>query len=52
MKEGGKRATKLFEIKPETVEKGYFIEHRPKEHKRCANYCSVSQFCPHWKATF
>ena len=52
MKEGGKRATKLFEIKPESCDKGYFIEHRPKEHRRCANYCSVSQFCEHWTATF
>lgn len=52
MKEGGKRATKLFEIKPESCEKGYFIEHRPKQHKRCENYCSVSQFCPSWKPTF
>lgn len=52
MKEGGKRATKLFDIRPETVEKGYFIEHRPAVYKRCQNYCSVNKFCPHFQTDF
>jgi hypothetical protein len=48
MKNGAKRATKLFDIKPETVEDGYFIEHRPAVYRRCEDYCSVSKFCPIW----
>jgi hypothetical protein len=51
MKEGGKRATKLFDIKPETVEKGYYIEHRPATYNRCADYCSVNKFCKVWNDT-
>jgi hypothetical protein len=52
MKNGAKRATKLYDIKPESVEKGYYIEHRPKSYRRCEDYCSVSKFCPHWKTEF
>ena len=51
MKDGGKRATKLFEIKPETVEKGYYIEHRPAVNKRCNDYCSVNKFCSYFNNT-
>jgi hypothetical protein len=47
-KDGGKRATKLFNIKPETVDKGYHIEHRPAVYRRCQDYCSVNKFCPVW----
>ena len=49
MKEGGKRATKLYDIKPEEeISKGYYLEHRPKVHKRCQDYCAVNKFCPHF----
>jgi hypothetical protein len=47
-KDGGKRATKLFNIKPETVDKGYHIEHRPAVYRRCQDYCSVAKWCPVW----
>ena len=49
MKEGGKRATKLYDIKPEEeVAKGYYLEHRPAVYKRCQEYCAVNKFCPHF----
>jgi len=54
MKFGGKKATKLFEEKPDdsSVPKGYNIEHRPATYRRCERYCSVSKFCPAWKTEF
>jgi len=54
MKIGGKKATKLFEEKPDdsSVPKGYNIEHRPATYRRCERYCSVSKFCPAWKTEF
>ena len=49
MKEGGKRATKLYDIKPEEeIAKGYYLEHRPAVYKRCQEYCAVNKFCPHF----
>ena len=52
MKDGGKRATKLYDIKPEEeVAKGYYLEHRPALYKRCQEYCAVNKFCPLWNNT-
>lgn len=48
-KVGGVRAKSVHKTREEAQaalpEKGYEIEHRPGERTRCANYCSVSQFC-------
>lgn len=33
----------------EDTGKGKFIEARPGQDKRCADYCSVSSFCPYWR---
>lgn len=52
-KDGGKRATKIFESKeelPDEIPKGYVIEERPGGYRRCAEYCEVSEFCQQWKA--
>ena len=54
MKEGGKRATKLFdafEDVPKDLPPGFKIEERPGEYKRCKQYCSARAFCPQWKLT-
>lgn len=28
----------------------YFVEHRPGEHVRCADFCAVADFCEQWQA--
>lgn len=33
----------------EDTGKGKYIEARPGQDKRCADYCSVSSFCPYWR---
>ncbi len=49
MKKGGKKAIKLFEVKPElNLAADQFIEHRPGAFRRCEDYCGVSSVCPQW----
>jgi len=45
MKEGGKRAVKLFDERPTDIPEGHHVEERPGEHRRCASYCEVRHFC-------
>ena len=45
MKDGGKRAVKLFSERPTDVPEGHHIEERPGEYRRCASYCEVRAFC-------
>lgn len=48
MKQGGKRAIKIFERKEDAEEKladGCFVEERRGTYRRCADYCEVSKFC-------
>ncbi len=52
MKEGGKRAIKIFERKEDAEEKladGCFIEERRGTYRRCADYCEVSEFCEQYR---
>jgi hypothetical protein len=46
MKDGGKRAVKLFSERPTEIPEGHHIEERPGEYRRCASYCEVRAFCP------
>jgi hypothetical protein len=48
IKEGGKRATKVALTKEELGEpaKGFVIEERRGEYRRCAEFCEVAPFCP------
>jgi len=52
-KEGGVRAKSLHstyeEARAALPSKGYFVERRPGERTRCANYCQVSQFCTQYR---
>lgn len=55
-KPANKRALRVFPTKPEAEAflqsaAGCVIETRPGEHKRCARYCNVADFCPQWQAT-
>lgn len=61
VKEGRKRATRVFESEDEAKElvehQEQFgvknrIEHRPGEDTRCQSYCPVAQFCPYGKKFF
>ena len=45
MKEGGKRAVKLFDERPTEIPEGHHVEERPGEYRRCASYCEVRHFC-------
>jgi len=45
MKEGGKRAVKLFDERPTEIHEGHHVEERPGEYRRCASYCEVRHFC-------
>jgi len=45
MKEGGKRALKLFDERPTDIPEGHFVQERPGEYRRCASYCEVRAFC-------
>jgi len=48
MKEGGKKAIKLAQVKEDLGEpgKGYEIVERKGGYRRCESFCAVSQFCP------
>lgn len=54
-KDGRKTAVKLYDIKEEAdaaaeaAGKGHFVEHRPGEYRRCADYCNVAHECPIWQ---
>jgi hypothetical protein len=48
MKEGRKRAVKLYDKKVE-VEEPYYIEERKGEDKKCESYCLVNGKCSYWK---
>ena len=53
-KSGAKKAIKLFNTLDAAEaampsEKGYFVEHRPGEYRRCMSYCNVSHGCPVWQ---
>lgn len=55
-KNGVKKAVKLFNNLQDAEAampdgKGYFVEHRPGEYRRCASYCNVSHGCPVWQKT-
>jgi hypothetical protein len=45
MKDGGKRAVKLFDERPTEIPEGHHVEERPGEYRRCASYCEVRAFC-------
>ena len=45
MKEGGKRAVKLFDERPTEIPEGHHVEERPGEYRRCASHCEVRHFC-------
>lgn len=63
MRKGQKRAVKLFDSRDNALEfvdwladqpsnkgKPLYIEERKGEDTKCESYCSVSEFCPYWKA--
>ena len=53
---GNKRATKLFDTEPEAKHalteagKGYQIQYRPAEQRRCRDYCAALPFCQQGQA--
>ncbi len=54
MKKTSKKAVKLCLLKSEADRmiasgKGDYIEFRPGEDKKCADYCSCSRYCSYWK---
>ena len=54
MKEGNKKATKLFDNKVDSFKMAstngkYYVQHRPAERKRCAEYCGVNKWCESYK---
>lgn len=50
------KAIKLYADKAEadahaqSLGKGHYVEHRPEERTRCANFCDVRDFCNQWRA--
>lgn len=61
MKDGRKRAVRVFESEDEAVEllnrlketdKGHHMEFREGEDTRCQSYCSVAEFCPYGQKFF
>jgi hypothetical protein len=59
VKPGGKRALRVVEDTDPTVvgaliqeakERGYLVDERLGEFRRCEDYCEVSAFCPQWQA--
>lgn len=61
MRKGRKKAVKLYEKEDEAIrrvetenrlcgEDSFYVEHRPGEDGKCAEYCSVSAWCPYWSA--
>ena len=51
MKDGGKRAVKLYDERPTEIPEGHTIQERPGEYRRCASYCEVRAFCHQAKET-
>jgi len=51
MKPGGKRALRVLDEKPEFVQEGLVLEHRPGQYRRCEQYCEVAQWCTQWQNT-
>lgn len=51
MKDGGKRALKLYDERPEDVPEGHYVQERQGEYRRCASYCEVRAFCPQAQET-
>ena len=52
-KEGGVRAKAVYSTKEEAelnLTKGYYIESRPGERVRCANYCQVAPWCSQYQS--
>lgn len=52
-KEGGVRAKAVYSTKEEAelnLAKGYYIESRPGERVRCANYCQVAPWCSQYQS--
>lgn len=57
MKNGGKKAIKLFDTREEAEQmvvsgKGDFVEHRPSDDKKCKDYCSCAKWCSYWKERY
>jgi len=53
MKNGGKRAVKIYERKEDAEQglaDGYFVEERRGRHRRCEEYCEVANFCKQWQS--
>jgi hypothetical protein len=54
-KTGGVRAKSVHQSEAEarlaleSLGKGYEIEHRPGDRRRCANFCQVSQYCQQYR---
>jgi hypothetical protein len=53
MKNGGKRATRVFDNEEEAVElaavtKEGYVQHRIGEDKRCSSYCNVNRWCHYY----
>lgn len=54
-KEGRKTAIRLHIVQEEAeahllqLGKGHYIEKRPEERTRCANFCDVKDFCNQWR---
>lgn len=56
MKKGNVRATKLYKTEQEaqthaSAATNFYVEKRPGENKRCADYCSASKFCSQYQST-
>lgn len=56
-KKGNKRAERVFDTKEQAEEymkdkKGYEIEERLGEDRRCMEYCSSCVFCPYWQERY
>ena len=55
MKKGRKSAVKLYddkdeaEVRAEIEGSGYYVESRPGEDRKCAEYCSAAPFCSHYR---
>jgi hypothetical protein len=51
MKNGGKRAKKVFDVKEDAIEflsqqkDVHYVETREGERTRCAKFCQVSEYC-------
>jgi hypothetical protein len=51
MKDGGKRAKRVVEIKEELlpIPEGHHIEERPGVNRRCEGFCEVAPFCSQYQ---